>query len=620
MCIVLERVLSLLTLLFMVLLSVFLLVWVDWSELIRCGATEADQTCGKRALRVNPMEGFSLFKAMYLAVFVAYWLYEVYRFLWDMVWIRRQRVFYQQVLGVSDHDLQACKWEYVVVRVIEANRRSRFCKVVEELSAHEIAMRILREENYIIAMFNQQVIQCKVNLPFVGVRPVLTHTLEYALRKCLSSVLFNSAEVRLGSGSLLSINTEGRLQKTFRLWALGHLVLSPFIFVYLLIVRFFFGEVAHLYYNPKEAGSRQWTHLAEWTFKEYNELPHVFRERLALSKGPADTYVAQFPSTVASVVGKFICSVFGALVSTMLFVGLLDDSLLTQTHIWHRNLLWYIGVFAAVIALARSFRVEDTPVHDPDQCLRAVALHTHYMPHRWRGPGRATNPVVQDEFLSLYRYRVLVFIEEIASMLLTPYMLWFDLPSRAANIVSFMSEFTVNPPGVGGVCSLAVFDFATHGNAKYGAPVNAPKTARSKHGKLEKSYINFARQHPGWSGTETGRIFRDKVLGRGQVSGFNPARTQFATAGVIPAHSVGPSPHLAAATSTLLGSGGAAGVAGAAAGGMAPGASIFARNNAVGNNHDLGASTMFLATPFANFGLAQDINVVDNLYDSTTLG
>jgi autophagy-related protein 9 len=583
----------------MVSLSVFLLVWVDWGELIRCGATEADMTCGRRALRSNPVEGFSVFSVVYLAVFVMYWVFEAGRFLGDMVWIGRQRRFYEEVLGVSDHDLQTCKWEHVVVRVIEANKRSRFCKVVEELSAHEIAMRILREENYIIAMFNQQVIHCKVNLPVVGVRPVLTYTLEYALRKCLSSVLLNSAEVRLGTGSLLSINTEDRLQRTFRMWAVGHLLLSPFILVYLFIVRFFFGEVARLYYNPKEAGSRQWTHLAKWTFKEYNELPHVFRERLAASRGPADTYVAQFPSTVASIVSKFVCAVLGALVSTMLFVGLLDDSLLIQTHIWSRNLLWYIGVFAAVIAVARSFRVDDTPVHDPDQCLRAVALHTHYMPHRWRGPGRAANSQVQDEFLSLYRFRVLVFLEEMASVLLTPYMLWFDLPARAAKIVSFIGEFTVNPPGVGAVCSLAVFDFATHGNSKYGAPVNAPKTARSKHGKLEKSYVNFSRQHPGWSGTETGRVFRDKVLGRAAAAGpsaFNPARPSAA----VPVHSTGPSPHLAAAASTLLG-----GAAAAAAAAATP---------------NMGASTMFLATPFANFGLAQDINEIDNLYDRSTLG
>lgn len=29
--------------------------------------------------------------------------------------------------------------------------------------------------------------------------------------------------------------------------------------------------------------------------------------------------------------------------------------------------------------------------------------------------------------------------------------------------------------GVGDVCSLAAFDFARHGNAKYGAPAEAPK-------------------------------------------------------------------------------------------------------------------------------------------------
>jgi autophagy-related protein 9 len=54
------------------------------------------------------------------------------------------------------------------------------------------------------------------------------------------------------------------------------------------------------------------------------------------------------------------------------------------------------------------------------------------------------------------------------------------------DILAFVRDFTVRVPGVGDVCSLATFDFARHGNGKYGAPYGLPKQARSRQGKMEK--------------------------------------------------------------------------------------------------------------------------------------
>ncbi len=48
------------------------------------------------------------------------------------------------------------------------------------------------------------------------------------------------------------------------------------------------------------------------------------------------------------------------------------------------------------------------------------------------------------------------------------------------SIVDFVSTFTTHIDGVGDVCSLAAFDIARHGNAKYGAPANADKVRRQQ--------------------------------------------------------------------------------------------------------------------------------------------
>jgi autophagy-related protein 9 len=62
--------------------------------------------------------------------------------------------------------------------------------------------------------------------------------------------------------------------------------------------------------------------------------------------------------------------------------------------------------------------------------------------------------------------KVLIFVEELASVVLTPFVLWFSLPPCAPVIIDFFREFTVHVDGRGYVCSFAEFNFERHGNIK----------------------------------------------------------------------------------------------------------------------------------------------------------
>ena len=67
------------------------------------------------------------------------------------------------------------------------------------------------------------------------------------------------------------------------------------------------------------------------------------------------------------------------------------------------------------------------------------------------------------------------FVEEMASILLTPFVLYFSLPYCTEAILDFVRDHTVFVEGVGDICSLANFDFEKHGNSKYGAVTHCPK-------------------------------------------------------------------------------------------------------------------------------------------------
>ena len=70
-------------------------------------------------------------------------------------------------------------------------------------------------------------------------------------------------------------------------------------------------------------------------------------------------------------------------------------------------------------------------------------------------------------------------MEEMASILLTPFILYFSLPKCAVAITQFVGNFTQTVDGLGDVCSLAAFNLKQHGNCKYGSPHQAVKVGPS---------------------------------------------------------------------------------------------------------------------------------------------
>lgn len=62
--------------------------------------------------------------------------------------------------------------------------------------------------------------------------------------------------------------------------------------------------------------------------------------------------------------------------------------------------------------------------------------------------------------------KILIFFQELLSVVLTPFVLWFSLPPCAPAIIDFFREFSVHVDGRGYVCSFAEFNFERHGNVK----------------------------------------------------------------------------------------------------------------------------------------------------------
>lgn len=287
-----------------------------------------------------------------------------------------------------------------------------------------------------------------------------------------------------------------------------NLIFAPFIIMYILAYSFFrYFEEYHK--NPAYLGSRQYTELARWKFREYNELPHLFRRRCHNSYPYAERYIQQFPRERTAILARFVSFIAGSFAAVLIVPSLMDPDLFLHFDITpQRNTLFYIGVFGAILAAARGMVPDERLVFEPETLLNAVIHHTHYCPPDWKG--RFHSAEVNAEFGKLYSLKLTIFVTEVLSVIVTPFVLAFSMPKSAPAIVDFFREETVHMERLGHVCSYAVFDNASHGGKVEVTGQSSTQDAGKALGAAASSASDGSRSGPQQGYTKAFRGHRDR--------------------------------------------------------------------------------------------------------------
>ncbi|GER29700.1 autophagy 9 family protein [Striga asiatica] len=479
-CIIIKWVFELLSLAFTICFSGFFLLYVDWNGLrnAKCGMDAIEsgiKPCdlSKEALHEHPLTPFTLSKAIivgYLGIFSIYWIFCFLRFFAQLKETLKIRRFYYNSLHVTDNEIQTMPWSSILEKVVQVQHSQKLC-VVKDLSIHDVVMRLMRKENYLIGMLNKGVLSFPMSwwVPGAGTtinvglnaaqhRLVLPKTLEWTLNWCILQSMFDR-NFCIRRDFVSDPNT---LKKRLMIVGFALLLLSPFL------------------------------------------VDHLFKHRMNSSIAHASDYLKQFPSPILSIVAKFISFVSGGFAAVLIIIAFLEESLL-EGHIFGRNLFWYAAVFGTITAISRAAMMDELLVLDPQGAMTLVVQHTHYMPKKWRG--KEHTETVRLEFETLFQYTGMMLMEEMASIFLTPYLLLFVVPKRVDDILQFIMDFTVDVEGVGHICSFSLFNFKNHGNRKYGSTYNSPCDRRSSQGKMEKSFLSFQIAYPSWEPNPDGKQF-----------------------------------------------------------------------------------------------------------------
>ena len=471
--ILLSRAIKLLTELFVFSFAMFLTTCIDYSK-IPISKSTSEVVIPKCMAKATWIKNAVLF------FFVMYWLARVVQYAGSTKRLFQMHNFYLHVLGINDHDIQTVSWVRVVdglVKVQNANiataqptaKAREFLKYglpQQRLNAESVANRLMRKDNYYVAMYNKDVFDFTLPLPFVGTRQSYSKSLEWCIDFCLTNFIFDEQ----GNIRSFCLDVKNRrtlidtLRRRLQFAALTSVLIAPFN-ILRFCTMYFFRYYTEFTKDLSRISARTFTPFAEWKIREFNELDHLFQRRLNQAYPFANDYLKQFPKDKTDQLCRFIALVSGAFAAVLTLLTLWDQERFLSFEVTPgRTAIFWVPVLAGIFAAAHGALPDEDEVHDPVLHLKEVLMFTHYMPAHWKD--RLHSNDVRSEFSALYQMKVLIFVEEILSLIVAPWILLRNANRRCERIIDFFREQTVHVEGIGYQCNFAVFGFKKDLNAE----------------------------------------------------------------------------------------------------------------------------------------------------------
>lgn len=514
-CILLNEIFELIQFVFVVLFTSFLVLCVDYDRLFNHKFPTFSTVVHFH--KVQHMEPAIV---VCLVIAFIFWLIRLARIVVHFFKLMEIRAFYKNALRITESELTNLQWQDVQNRLIEVQKVHQMCVHKEELTELDIHHRILRWKNYMIAMQNKSVISGSYSFPFVGERAFVTEGMKYNLKLILfwgpGSPFQNNWKLREeyrnpGNRFVLA----NRLSRRIFWIGIANFVLSPFILLWVILYSFFtYAEMVKR--EPDSFGARRWSSYGRLFFRHFNELDHELHTRLSKAYEPASKYMNLFVSPFMAIIAKNLAFFAGALFAVLTIFTLLDKDVLLAEHV-----LTAIAVLGILIRICYIFIPGENTVWDPEQLLKQIVSHTHYIPDEWKG--KAHTKEVREKFSQLFQYKAEYVLQELVSPVITPFLLCFNLRYKALDIVDFFRNFTVDVVGVGDVCSFAQMDVKRHGNPEWLSEglTQATQYEQAEHGKTELSLVHFSIKNPKWKPTDQGAQFISTIKENAVQEGIN---------------------------------------------------------------------------------------------------
>ena len=441
-------------------------------------------------------------------------------FIWRTIKLARKSQIYFAIKqfyadALRNKDCNLFTWQEIQTRLIEAERVCLFQdKSLTELDVHN---RLLRRKNYTIALVNKQLLPIYYRIPFIGEIIYFPKGLLY----CFQLLLFKAPGFKL-------FETRWKLKDEFKQFSKREECAQRFrrncvllsIMMGIFGVFFSFWQLLNAMYtyagevksNPERVFAfRTWSNYSKYYCRHFNELDHSLEDRMNKAYKPASKYMNSFISIPLESIAKLVRFMLRALLGCLTVATLIANHLLEIEHI-----ITLIAILALLSFACESFIRGDVPLrYNQIELYEHVLEQIHYFPSKHL----PLTLQARSEFGLLFKYRILIIIEELLSPIVSPYILYKHMSNKSFDIVDFFRNCTIEIPSIGDVCSFAMMNIEKNGNP----------TLRREFGS-GRHHHNSSPPFTG-NGTAASRGNNNNLSGNGGDNNINQATTNSGSSG-----------------------------------------------------------------------------------------
>lgn len=383
-----------------------------------------------------------------LAVVVAAWIAATALFaIWELPRLIRARRLCRGKLGLDHCEVQSIDWPELAQQLLghAAASSPDYSRPEPPLTVDDLALCIAREDNYLIGLIAVGALRPRLRpggAPFMPLS--LFWNIEFALD-------YSVGHPHEPWGSVAR-----RLRVVFRALAVANLVFAPVI----LLCRVVHAVMWHgerVRRHPHRLAARQWSPVARWRFRRYNELPHQLEARLGRGRAAAMAYTQGFRDHVVEALARGAVAIAGGFVAiTVLLTAIFDEEYLGLELTPDRSVAFWAAVAGTVVTIAAAQMPDDdaTEMSLPERLVQ-VAEHVD-LPPRWHTTPAA--PATRHEVVQVFPYKLNVLFDELVAAICNPWMLGVILPAQAQAIAGFYADTMRLHTVAGHCCALALPD------------------------------------------------------------------------------------------------------------------------------------------------------------------
>lgn len=447
------KITNLLTLLFTISLSFFFFIGIKWDE-INNTCLNKESCNNNNYINTDPfLKGnifFNFIIITFISVFSIYFICNLLIFLLiDIKRIKKIHKFYVKFLKINQKELQILSWDQIIGRLKKLHNDGFKIQFKDEPpTAHEIAARIMRNDNLFICLINQGFFDIDIKINNTIYNIYLGNMLLWNIRNIILGDLFDN-DFKLRT-SWRNGNIKRSLKCKVRLYSIISFLIMPFFIIFYFC--YFILNIAHEFHQKTSSNSisnEKWTSMAKWKFREYNELPHIFEKRLIKSIPFTMHYLKLFNNPFNIKIARFISFLTGSIIGLIIIaVYITSDNILSIELLpfYGLNVLQLLTISGVVLSVSRSYIPEiinkNNLEDNPNKILEEITKYTHYIPNLWINRGHTYE--VYNEITKLFKKPIQCFIEDFISTLMIPYILWFKLIPKCDNIVNIVN-YMVEP-------------------------------------------------------------------------------------------------------------------------------------------------------------------------------